>query len=348
MRKTILVADRRYMNHFAGRVHPERPARIATMIEMAQSLERPALKHTAPRQASIEELTLCHTEEYVATVERTAGCEHTDFDSDTHASVETWATARLAAGGVLTAVEAVVDGVADNAFAIVRPPGHHALPDRAMGFCFFNNIAIAASWLIKVRGLRRVLILDWDVHHGNGTQAIFQATSNVLYASIHQYPFYPGTGSFDEIGRGAGAGFTVNAPMPASFGDTEYLRVFDELIMPIAQQFRPEFVLISAGFDAHYRDPLGGMRVTGDGFVAMTRRLQRLADQSCAGKMVAALEGGYDLRALAECGRGVLEEMGRDGDDPINAAKNGERALPIIQRTRYFLRDFWRIEPGAC
>jgi acetoin utilization deacetylase AcuC-like enzyme len=344
MRKTMLVADRRYMNHFAGRVHPERPARIEALIEMAQSLNRSALKHSAPREASLEELTLCHSEEYVAMVERTAKSECTDFDPDTHASSETWATARLAAGGVLTAAEAVVDGEADNAFALVRPPGHHALPERAMGFCFFNNVAIAASWLIKARGMARVLIVDWDVHHGNGTQDIFYDSPHVLYMSTHQYPFYPGTGSLEEVGRGPGLGFTVNAPMPATFGDNEYLQVFDELLLPIARQFKPELVLISSGFDAHYRDPLGGMRVTEDGFLAMTRRLQRLADECCAGKIVAALEGGYDLRALAECGRTVIDELGRDGDEHVRAARDGNRAQPIIQRAHYFLNEFWQIE----
>jgi acetoin utilization deacetylase AcuC-like enzyme len=343
MRKTMLVADRRYMNHFAGRVHPERPARIAAMIDMVGSLKRSALVSSAPREASIEELTLCHSEEYVAMVERTVACDRTDFDPATHASGETWTTARLAAGGVLTAVAAVQDGAAANAFAIVRPPGHHALPDTAMGFCFFNNVAIAASWLVKVIGMRRVLIADWDVHHGNGTQQMFYESPEVLYMSTHQYPFYPGSGSLDQIGNGLGLGFTVNAPMPATFGDNEYLQIFDELLMPVARRFRPEFVLISAGFDAHFRDPLGGMRVTEGGFVAMTRRLQRIADECCEGKMVAALEGGYDLRGLAECGRAVINEMGRDGDEPVSAAKDGERAQPIIQRARYFLEDYWKV-----
>jgi acetoin utilization deacetylase AcuC-like enzyme len=346
MNKTMVVVDRRYMDHFAGQLHPERPARIATMIEMAESLKREGLKHCAPRAASIEELTLCHSLEYVATVERTAKIERTDFDPDTHASAKTWTTATLAAGGVLTAVEAVLDGEADNGFAIVRPPGHHAMPRRAMGFCFFNNVAIAASWLVKVRGLRRVMILDWDVHHGNGTQDIFYESPEVLYLSTHQYPFYPGTGWLDQIGSGAGAGFTVNAPMPATCGDDEYLRIFDQLLLPIAEQFRPEFVLISAGFDAHYRDPLGGMRLTEAGFLQMTRRLVRLANEYCEGRMVAALEGGYDLRALAECGRTLTDELGRDGGEQMTAVKDGQRAVPIIQRAGYFLKDCWKLEVG--
>jgi acetoin utilization deacetylase AcuC-like enzyme len=344
MRKTMMVVDRRYMNHFAGQLHPERPARIAAILEMAESLKRSALKCSAPRAALPEELMLCHTREYVESVERTTDRERTDFDPDTHASAETWATATLAAGGVLSALEAVLDGAAENAFALIRPPGHHALPQRAMGFCFFNNVAIAASWLVKVRGMRRVLILDWDVHHGNGTQDIFYESSEVLYMSIHQYPFYPGTGWLDQIGNGAGAGFTVNAPVPATLGDSEYLKIFDRLLLPIARQFKPEFVLISAGFDAHYRDPLGGMRITESGFLAMTRRLMRLADECCEGKVVAALEGGYDLRALAACGRTVIDELGKDADEPAIEAKDGARAMPIIQRASYFLQDYWKIE----
>ncbi len=344
MRKNLLVIDRRYMDHFAGQVHPERPARIGTMIEMSTELKRSDLKICAPREATLEELALCHSDGYLLTIERSATRERTDFDPDTHACARTWSTSRLAAGGVLTAVEAVLDGEANNAFAMVRPPGHHALPGRAMGFCFLNNVAIAANWLIKVRGKHRILILDWDVHHGNGTQEIFYDSPNVLYMSIHQYPFYPGTGWLDEIGTGSGVGFTVNAPMPASFGDAEYLQVFDRLFLPVARQFKPEFVLISAGFDAHFRDPLGGMRLTEKGFLAMTRRLQLVADECCNGKIVAALEGGYDLRALANSSRTVIEELGREPSAEPGAVDEGERALPIVERARYFLRDHWQFD----
>jgi len=342
MKRTALVADRRYLDHYAGRVHPERPERVAVMFEMAERLQRPDLKLYAPRQAARAELALCHQEDYIAAVEHTATLERSNFDPDTHTSPETWQTARLAAGGVLTAVEAVLAGEADNAFAIVRPPGHHALANRAMGFCFFNNVAIAAAALIASHGLNRVLILDWDVHHGNGTQDLFYASPQVLYMSLHQYPFYPGTGLFEEIGVGAGAGYTVNVPLPASFGDDEYLRVFDDLLMPIARQFNPQFVLISSGFDCHFRDPLGGMRVTERGFLAMARRMKRLAAECCNGRMVAALEGGYDLKALADSGREVIDELGREADEPIAPAGACARILPIIQRSRYFHAPFWQ------
>ncbi len=342
MNRTALIADRRYLEHYAGRVHPERPERVAVMIEMAARLRRPDLKLYAPREAARTELELCHRSDYVAAVEHTATLERANFDPDTHTSPATWRTATLAAGGVLTAVEAVMAAEAHNAFAIVRPPGHHALANRAMGFCFFNNIAIAAAALIAHHGLKRVLILDWDVHHGNGTQEIFYASPQVLYMSLHQSPFYPGSGLLDEVGADAGAGYTVNVPLPASFGDAEYLRAFDDLLMPIARQFDPEFILISAGFDCHYRDPLGGMRVTEQGFVAMARRMKRLAAECCAGRMVAALEGGYDLKALADSGRDVIDELGRDDDEPVAGAIDGDRVIPIIQRAQYFHDQFWK------
>ncbi len=342
MLKTALVSDRRYMLHVAGRAHPERPERVETMIEMAESLGRPGLIPLTPRPATPAELALCHSADYIAAVERTAALRRFDFDPDTRTSSATWKVAGLAAGGALTAIEAIIGGAAENAFALVRPPGHHAFAGRAMGFCFFNNVAIAARALIDRHGFRRVLILDWDVHHGNGTQELFYESADVMYMSIHQYPFYPGTGAFNELGAGAGAGYTVNAPLPATFGDDEYLRIFDDLLMPMARRFNPEFVLVSAGFDCHYRDPLGGMRVTEAGFLAMTRRLKRLAAECCAGRMAMILEGGYDLRALAESGRAVLEELGRAADEPIARPAAGVRAIPIIQRARYFHEPLWR------
>jgi acetoin utilization deacetylase AcuC-like enzyme len=342
MLTTAVVSDRNYLKHFAGRSHPERPQRAEVMIEMAAHLARAGILAISPREAAPEELALCHDPSYVAVVERTASMQRYDFDPDTHTSPDSYKTAVLAAGGVLTAVEAVMDGAADNGFAIVRPPGHHALPTRAMGFCLFNNVAIAARYLIRRRGLSRVLVVDWDVHHGNGTQDIFYDTPSVLYFSTHQFPFYPGTGALDEVGIGAGAGFTVNAPMPATFGDDEYLRVFDELLAPVARQYRPEFILISSGFDAHVRDPLGGMRVTESGFAAMARRVKRLAAECCGGRMVAALEGGYDLNALVDSGRMVIEELGREADEDDTSVDDGARVVPIIERSHYFLSRYWK------
>ncbi|MGC1341444.1 MAG: histone deacetylase, partial [Candidatus Binataceae bacterium] len=241
------------------------------------------------------------------------------------------------------AAEAVLDGAADNAFALVRPPGHHARPARAMGFCFFNNVAIAARWLLDRRGLERVMIVDWDLHHGNGTQEIFYESARVLYASTHQYPHYPGTGSLHEMGAGEGAGFNVNAPMPAGFGDDEYLRFFDEFILPIGRKFNPQFIIVSCGFDCHFRDPLGDMRVTEYGFIAMTRRVKRLAAECCGGRMIAALEGGYDIAALVDSGRAVIEELGSEADEPIAKARRGDRVMPTIERAAHGVGKFWNL-----
>lgn len=341
MLKTAIVTDRLYLKHFAGRSHPERPERIAAMIEMAESLDRPNLRLLTPRPATLEEAALCHDVNYIASVERTASVARFDFDPDTHSCPDTYRTALLAAGGVLTAAEAVLDGAADNAFALVRPPGHHARPARAMGFCFFNNVAIAARWLLEKRGLERVMIVDWDLHHGNGTQEIFYDSAQVLYASTHQYPHYPGTGSMHEIGAGEGAGFTVNAPMPAEYGDDEYLRFFDELILPIGRKFKPQFIIVSCGFDCHFRDPLGDMRVTESGFAAMTRRVKQLAAECCGGRMIAALEGGYDIAAIVDSGRAVIEELGREAGEPIAKARGGERVMPTIERAAHGVGKFW-------
>jgi acetoin utilization deacetylase AcuC-like enzyme len=340
MVKTAIVTDRRYLKHFAGRTHPERPERVRVMIEMAESLDRAGLEFCPPREATLEEIALCHDREYIALVEKTSHVDRYDFDADTHTSRDTYGAALLAAGGALTAVEAVFEGGADNAFAIVRPPGHHALPNRAMGFCFFNNVAIAASWLLK-KGLTRVMVVDWDLHHGNGTQDIFYKSKNLLYVSTHQYPHYPGTGSLYDMGAGEGIGYTVNAPMPAGFGDPEYLRVFDELILPIGRAFKPEFILVSAGFDCHFRDPLGAMEVTETGFEQMARRVRRLAAETCEGKVVAVLEGGYDLEALANSGRAVLEEFGREADEPFQNPPGGARVMPIIERALQSVGKYW-------
>jgi len=343
MHKTAIVTDRAYLKHFAGRSHPERPERITAMIEMAESLKRDHLQFRAPRPATHDEIALCHRPSYIDVVERTSHLDHFDFDPDTHTSRDSYATALLAVGGVLTAVEAVFDGAAENAFALVRPPGHHALANRAMGFCFFNNVAIAAEWLIRRKGLRRVMVIDWDLHHGNGTQDIFYDSPEVLYASTHQFPHYPGTGSLMEVGAGEGLGYTVNAPMPAEYGDAEYLRVFDEVIVPIGRAFKPQFVLVSAGFDCHWRDPLGEMQVTENGFQQMMRRIKRLAAECCESKIVAALEGGYNLEAIANSGAVVIEEMGREADEHFDPNPSGDRVMPIIERMRKGVGQYWNL-----
>lgn len=343
MLKTALITDRHYLDHLPGRGHPERPERVKVLIDMAGGLHRTRLERIAPREATTAEVELVHDPRYVALVEQTANRDAYDFDPDTHASRQTYHTSLLAAGGVLTAVDAVLDGEADNSFALVRPPGHHALPDHAMGFCFFNNVAIAAAYLTEVKGLERVMILDWDVHHGNGTQDIFYASPQVLYCSLHQFPHYPGTGSMRELGVDEGGGFTVNLPLAATFGDAEYLSAFDRVVLPVGRQFRPDFILVSAGFDCHFRDPLADMRVTEQGFAAMARRLKRLAAECCKGRMALALEGGYDLEALAGSAREVIDELGREADEPI-VESPGDRERWLLDKVCKELSPFWNLE----
>lgn len=306
---TGFVLERDYLRHDPGRGHPERPERIAVLLEAVD--EHPGRRRVAARAASRDEIARVHEERHIDRVAATAGRSHFMFDADTHTSADSWSTALLAAGGVLAAVEAVLRGEVRNAFALVRPPGHHAERDRAMGFCLFNNVAVAAAALRDRHGLERVLVVDWDVHHGNGTQHIFEQDPSVLYVSTHQYPFYPGTGAATEVGSGRGRGYTVNIPLPPGCGDPEYVAAFARIVLPIARAFSPDFVLVSAGFDPHRNDPLASMQVTEAGFGALARSLLAVAEECCGGRLVAVLEGGYDTTALRDCVLTVLTEMER-------------------------------------
>ncbi len=230
-------------------------------------------------------------------------------DADTLISPDSYRTALLAVEGTLLAVDGIMGGKFGRAFCAVRPPGHHAESNRAMGFCLFNNIAIAARYIQNRYGLRKVMIIDWDVHHGNGTQEIFEEDPTVFYFSIHQYPLYPGTGREDEHGRGAGEGYTLNSPLSAGKGDEEYLTVFEKKVGPAVESFRPDFILISAGFDAHVDDPLANMRVTEKGFAEMTRKVKAWAKTYCQGRMLSCLEGGYHLNALVRSVERHLDTM---------------------------------------
>jgi len=336
---TGVVLDPRFMEHQPGRGHPERPERIAVLVEM---LERQAgLVRVEPRPATADEITLVHDGAYYEDVARTRERSYYAFDADTPVSARSFDTARLAAGGVLTLIDEVMAGHVRNGFALVRPPGHHAEPNRAMGFCLFNNAAIGAEYLRAHHGLQRVLIMDWDVHHGNGTQHRFERDPGVLYISTHQYPYYPGTGALDEVGAGDGEGYTINLPFPPGFGDAEYGEAFRTVIAPIVLQYEPEFVLISAGFDPHVADPLAGMEVTERGFASMARTLLGLADRTAAGRCVAVLEGGYDLRALRDCSAAVLTEL-RGQAEPADEFATASRAGPLLDAVRRVQGRYWR------
>ncbi len=306
---TGLLADALYLAHENPAGHVERPERMRVLLEFAAELRRdPRVVSIDPRAATREELEAVHSPEHVARVAATAGRAHTMLDSDTFTSPRSDEVARAAAGGCVALVEAIADGRLANGIALVRPPGHHAERDRAMGFCLYNNAVVAAAAL-RARGLSRVAIVDWDVHHGNGTQEIFEEDASVFFASLHQYPFDPGTGAAHETGRGAGRGCTLNVPMTAGDGDDEWLAALGERVLPALRAFAPEFLLVSAGFDAHVRDPLGGMRLTESGFASMTRALLQCAAECCSGRFAAILEGGYDPSALRESVRAVALEL---------------------------------------
>jgi acetoin utilization deacetylase AcuC-like enzyme len=296
----------------------------------------------AARDATDEELVRIHRPEHVALVAATAGRERFAFDPDTPASARSFAAARRAAGGTLALVDRVMAGDVTNGFAFVRPPGHHAEPDRAMGFCLFNNVAVAAAHVRAAHGLQRIAVVDWDVHHGNGTQDAFYDDPSVLFISSHQYPFYPGTGGANEVGRGEGEGFTLNLPFPAGYGDSQYVEAFVDIVEPVLRSFAPEFLLISAGFDAHRRDPLASMEVTEQGFAKLARLVLRTARDSCHDRVVAVLEGGYDLEALARSAGAVLDEMrGTALDEPVSPPAGDRR--PDLRRIAEVARHYWQI-----
>lgn len=301
------VFDPVFLRHNADIAHPERPARLAAIVE---ALERQKLlgrmSPVSFESVSADDLHRVHPRMHVATVETARGQY---LDPDTFVSVESPEIARMASGGVVAAARRVWQGELANAFCAVRPPGHHALAEHAMGFCIYNNIAIAAEALGHDTPGTKVFILDWDVHHGNGTQAIFYENPDVLYASLHQYPFYPGTGSTAETGRGPGMGTTANFPLSSGAGDDRFLGAIETMLDRHATPFKPDIVLISAGFDAHRFDPLGGLNVSTEAYGEATRMVCAFARENCKGRIVSVLEGGYDLNALADSVTAHVSEL---------------------------------------
>ncbi len=288
-----------FLSHDTGAGHPERPERLTAICDHLRAVGLwGKLVPLEPVLASPETLARVHPRTSIDAIEAACRSGPTALDPDTIASPGSWPAALRAVGAVTQAVDRVTQGLLDAVFCAVRPPGHHALANRAMGFCLFNNVAIGARYAQHRHGLARILIVDWDVHHGNGTQAIFEDDPSVLYFSTHQFPFYPGTGAAEERGRGAGTGFTINVPLCAGAGDAELLKAFETQLLPHALAFQPNLVLISAGFDAHRDDPLAQLNVTEAGYAALTRLVRTIAEQCCKGRIVSVLEGGYHLLAL--------------------------------------------------
>jgi acetoin utilization deacetylase AcuC-like enzyme len=308
---TAILADPVYKEHQTGKSHPERPERMDAVVH---ALEQDGAIQDAlripVRPATEDELALCHTRQYIEIARRDVAAGARDLSTgDTQISPRSFDVALKAAGGLLNAVDAVVERKAANAFCAVRPPGHHATPNRGMGFCLFNNVAIAARYAQKKHGIARVAIVDWDVHHGNGTQDIFYSDGSVFYFSTHQSPWYPGTGAANETGEGKGQGATLNCPFPAGSGHKEILGAFQSKLIPALRDFKPELVLLSAGFDSRLGDPLGQFTLSDADFAALTTLMLEVAHQYAGGRLVSVLEGGYSLPGLAAASAAHVEAL---------------------------------------
>ncbi|HLI86806.1 MAG TPA: histone deacetylase [Bryobacteraceae bacterium] len=308
---TALYADARCREHLAGRQHPERPERFDAVMDALRNNRLLDRLTTLPaRSATPEELLLVHTPEYLAAAEHDIASGYPYLRTgDTDVTRNSWELALLAAGGVLNAVDAAATGQSRNAFCVVRPPGHHATPTRGMGFCIVNNVAIGARYAQRRHGLQRVLIVDWDVHHGNGTQDTFYSDPTVLFFSTHQWPLYPGTGRADETGEGAGKGYTMNFPFPAGSGRKEILGAVENSLLPAARKFRPDLVMISAGFDSRIDDLLGAFTLTDRDFTDLTRAVMAIAEEHAGGRLVSVLEGGYNLAGLGSAAAAHVEAL---------------------------------------
>ncbi len=322
-------------HHLPG--HPENRARLERiMAELASAGLLARMTLIPPRPAGFDLLARVHDAAYVRELAEFAQRSGGHLDADTYVRPRSFAAVDLAAGGAAELARAVVEGRARNGIALVRPPGHHAVRQAGMGFCLLNNVAVAAQAVLDECGVKRILVVDWDVHHGNGTQDIFYGSAQVLFFSTHQYPYYPGTGGVQEIGAGAGRGYTVNVPLPAGVGDEGFGRAYAAILAPLAERFRPELILVSAGFDAHWDDPLAGLRLSLDGYWSLSQTVLGLADRLCEGRVVAVLEGGYNLAVLSNGVANLCRALLGDtapGPDPLGPSPWPERRADDVMRS---------------
>jgi acetoin utilization deacetylase AcuC-like enzyme len=341
----ILVSSSRFAEHQTPPGHPERPERAQVMDAVASRWRARGGEVVAPREATHEQLARVHDVHYIQRISELRD-RAVALDPDTYTSPETYEVSLLAAGAAIEAVERTMSASQHSTFALVRPPGHHAEHAHAMGFCLFNNVAVAAAHARHSLGAKRVAIVDYDVHHGNGTQHLFERDATVLYVSMHQYPYYPSTGAVEEIGVGPGEGFTVNLPMASGGTDADYQHVFGRVALPILRQFAPDLLLISAGFDAHERDPLATMRATEAGFAAMTMELRRVADECCHGRLALVTEGGYDLKALDASLEAVVQTLSGPAAVPVWPADGApsNRGRVAADAAVQALERYWKVQ----
>ncbi len=338
-----LIFTPRFLEHRTPPGHPERVERGEVMQKVVAAWKQGGGIAVEPRPATRAELSRVHSERYLSAIDATAG-HAVSLDPDTSTSPESRDVALLAAGAALGAVDAIVQSRATKVFALVRPPGHHAERERAMGFCLYSNVAAAAAHALAL-GMERVAVVDYDVHHGNGTQWIFFDDPRVLYVSTHQYPFYPGTGAAHDVGKGKGAGFTLNVPLEAGSTDGDFFEVFDALVNPVIDQFKPDLIIISAGFDAHERDPLARMRLSTAGYALLTKSLCDAAERHCHGRIAAVTEGGYDLTALKACLESTISVLngaapGTTREELPGATQRSRSAIALVRQAQ---RDFWKL-----
>ena len=351
MGRTVVLKDTCFLGHVPQYGHPESPERLESIYAMLQGADMAGrFDEISPRRATKDEITLNHARAYIERIAATSGRPPLGLDPDTSTSEGSWDAATYAAGAVLDGIDMVLAGKADNGFALVRPPGHHAENDHAMGFCLFNNAAIGAHYLIRKHKLQRVLVIDWDIHHGNGTQHAFYNNPKVLYFSTHQYPYYPGTGALEETGQASGRGYTVNVPLPGGQGDSDYACIFSEILAPLANEYKPEFVMVSAGYDIYQHDPLGTMNVTPQGFYILTRIVRQLAENICGGRLLLTLEGGYHVQGLADSVRQTLLALSdsdcAQANSPIASLEDCSMlpvSLSIIEKVKKVHSVNWQV-----
>jgi acetoin utilization deacetylase AcuC-like enzyme len=347
MRKTAIMKDDLFMEHDPGRDHVESPNRLRVIYEQLDKPEIAAnFLFPAFEPVGRDIIALNHDDAHFKRVAASSGKPFDMLDPDTTTSPKSFDAACLAVGALVEGARLLAEGEIDNCFALVRPPGHHAESDRSMGFCLFNNVAIAAQYALQKLNMKRVLIIDWDLHHGNGTQHSFYDSNKVLYFSSHQYPYYPGSGAATEFGNKNGEGYTLNVPLSGGQGDGEFARIFNELVVPVTRQFKPDMIMVSAGFDIYKGDPLGAMDVTTEGFAYMTRVLLELANELCQGRLLVTLEGGYHIGGQRDGVLAVLAEMvGKSMLKPevVEHFKNAKGSLPTLDNAKQIAKNFWSL-----